>query len=205
MPIRGTEGKTELDKERLRELAFVDDLTELYNRRYLYQYLPSELKAVQRLDKELSLFMIDVDNFKQVNDAYGHLCGDKILVEIAEILRKSFRQGDTVIRYAGDEFVAILPGAKEEIAINIAKRIVDLLEKPESLIKFVSDRMGHDKRYALDCGKIHSLGWKPAKKFEEALAFTVRWYRKNPEWWRKIKEESKDFQEFYSKYYAKRK
>jgi len=97
-------------------------------------------------------------------------------------------------------------GANNEVKnLDIAKRIVDLLEKPESLIKFVSDRMGHDKRYALDCGKIHSLGWKPAKKFEEALAFTVRWYRKNPEWWRKIKEESKDFQEFYSKYYAKRK
>lgn len=129
MPIRGTEDKTELDKERLRELAFVDDLTELYNRRYLYQYLPSELKAVLRLGKELSLFMIDVDNFKQVNDTYGHLCGDKVLVEIAEILRQSFRQGDTVIRYAGDEFVAILPGAKEEIAVNIAKRIVEKVDK----------------------------------------------------------------------------
>jgi dTDP-glucose 4,6-dehydratase len=97
-------------------------------------------------------------------------------------------------------------GANNEVKnIDIANRIVDLLEKPESLIKFVSDRLGHDKRYALDCGKIHALGWKPAKNFEEALAFTVRWYRDNPEWWRKIKEKSKDFQEFYSKYYAKRK
>jgi len=97
-------------------------------------------------------------------------------------------------------------GANNEVKnIDIANRIVDLLEKPESLIKFVSDRLGHDKRYALDCGKIHALGWKPAKNFEEALAFTIRWYRDNPEWWRKIKEKSKDFQEFYSKYYAKRK
>ena len=96
-------------------------------------------------------------------------------------------------------------GANNEVKnIDIAKRIVTLLKKPEDLIKFVSDRLGHDKRYALDCGKIHALGWKPEKNFEEALAFTIRWYEENPEWWRKIKEKSKDFQEFYAKYYAKR-
>lgn len=96
-------------------------------------------------------------------------------------------------------------GANNEVKnIDIAKRILTLLKKPEDLIKFVSDRLGHDKRYALDCGKIHALGWKPEKNFEEALAFTVRWYQENPEWWRKIKEKSKDFKEFYAKYYAKR-
>jgi dTDP-glucose 4,6-dehydratase len=96
-------------------------------------------------------------------------------------------------------------GANNEVKnIYIAKRIVNLLKKPEDLIKFVSDRLGHDKRYALDCGKIHALGWKPEKNFEEALAFTVRWYQENPEWWRKIKEKSEDFQKFYAKYYAKR-
>ncbi len=97
-------------------------------------------------------------------------------------------------------------GANNEVKnIEIASRIVNLLEKPESLIRFVNDRLGHDKRYALDCGKIHALGWKPEKNFEEALDFTVRWYQENPEWWGKIKEKSKDFLEFYSKYYAKRK
>lgn len=97
-------------------------------------------------------------------------------------------------------------GANNEVKnIDIAERIVSLLEKPESLIKFVNDRLGHDKRYALDCEKIHALGWKPENDFEEALAFTVRWYRENPEWWRKIKEKSKDFQDFYAKYYKKRK
>ena len=96
-------------------------------------------------------------------------------------------------------------GANKEVKnIDIAKRIVTLLKKPEDLIKFVSDRLGHDKRYALDCGKIHALGWRPEKNFEEALSFTIRWYQENPEWWRKIKEKSKDFQEFYAKYYAKR-
>lgn len=97
-------------------------------------------------------------------------------------------------------------GANNEVKnIDIANRIVTLLEKPESLIKHVSDRLGHDKRYALDCGKIHDLGWKSEKNFEEGLTFTVRWYRENPEWWRNIREKSRDFQDFYSKYYANRK
>jgi len=96
-------------------------------------------------------------------------------------------------------------GANNEVKnIDIANRIVNLLDKPESLIKFVTDRLGHDKRYALNCEKIHALGWKPERDFEEALAFTVRWYRENPEWWHKIKEKSKEFQEFYAKYYANR-
>ena len=97
-------------------------------------------------------------------------------------------------------------GANNEVKnIDIAHRIVNLLDKPENLIQFVDDRLGHDKRYALDCEKIHALGWKPEENFEEALASTVRWYRENEEWWHKIRGKSKDFQKFYAKYYEKRK
>jgi dTDP-glucose 4,6-dehydratase len=96
-------------------------------------------------------------------------------------------------------------GANNEVRnIDIANRIVSVLDKPESLIKFVSDRLGHDKRYALDCDKIHALGWEPEKNFDDGLEFTVRWYRENPKWWRNIKEKSEDFQKFYVKYYEKR-
>ncbi len=95
-------------------------------------------------------------------------------------------------------------GANNEVKnIDVAEQIVDELGKPKSLIKFVTDRLGHDKRYALDCRKIHALGWKPLKDFEQALAFTVRWYREHPDWWRKIKKKSKDFKEFYARYYNK--
>jgi dTDP-glucose 4,6-dehydratase len=97
-------------------------------------------------------------------------------------------------------------GANNEVKnIDIANRIVDVLEKPASLIKFVDDRLGHDQRYALDCEKIQALGWQPEKNFEEALESTIYWYRENDEWWRKIKQKNKDFQKFYGKYYAKRK
>jgi dTDP-glucose 4,6-dehydratase len=97
-------------------------------------------------------------------------------------------------------------GANNEVQnITIAERIVDLLGKPKNLIKFVPDRLGHDMRYALDCKKIHALGWKPEKNFEEALASTVRWYQENVNWWQKIKEKSKDFKSFYEEYYRDRK
>jgi dTDP-glucose 4,6-dehydratase len=97
-------------------------------------------------------------------------------------------------------------GANNEVQnITIAETIVDSLEKSKSLIKFVPDRLGHDKRYALDCRKIHALGWKPEKNFDEALASTVRWYQENTSWWQKIKEKSRDFKSFYEEYYRNRK
>jgi len=97
-------------------------------------------------------------------------------------------------------------GANNEVQnITIAERIVDLLAKSKSLIKFVPDRLGHDMRYALDCRKIHALGWKPEKNFDKALASTVRWYQENIDWWQKIKEKSKDFKSFYEEYYRNRK
>jgi dTDP-glucose 4,6-dehydratase len=97
-------------------------------------------------------------------------------------------------------------GAGNEVRnVSVAEQICRLLGKPRNLIKLVPDRLGHDRRYALDSRKIHALGWKPEKKFEEALASTVRWYQENEEWWRKIKERSRDFKTFYETYYRDRK
>jgi dTDP-glucose 4,6-dehydratase len=96
-------------------------------------------------------------------------------------------------------------GANDEVQnIDVAEKIVDLLGKSKDLIKFVPDRLGHDRRYALDCKKIQKLGWSPATKFEEGLAKTVQWYQENVEWWKKIKEKSKDFKAFYDTYYKNR-
>ncbi|MFW6131661.1 MAG: dTDP-glucose 4,6-dehydratase [Candidatus Aminicenantaceae bacterium] len=96
-------------------------------------------------------------------------------------------------------------GANNEIQNKtVAEKIIRLLNKPKNLIEFVSDRLGHDKRYAVDCRKIQALGWKPECTFDEALESTVKWYQDNPEWWQKIKEKSQDFKNFYSKYYQNR-
>ena len=97
-------------------------------------------------------------------------------------------------------------GANAEVQnIEVAERIVQVLEKPRERIKFVQDRLGHDRRYALDCAKIHALGWKPAHDFSEGLDSTILWYKDNPEWWHKIKYQSEDFKKFHKEYYRERK
>ena len=97
-------------------------------------------------------------------------------------------------------------GAGNEVRnIHVAETICDLLGKPRSLITFVPDRLGHDVRYALDCGKLRALGWTPEAGFDDALAATVLWYREHEDWWRKIKDRSRDFQSFYATYYKDRK
>jgi dTDP-glucose 4,6-dehydratase len=97
-------------------------------------------------------------------------------------------------------------GAGNEVRnIHVARTICDLLGKPRDLISFVPDRLGHDFRYALDCGKLRALGWKPETGFDAALASTVLWYRAHEEWWRRIKERSLDYKTFYATYYKDRK
>jgi dTDP-glucose 4,6-dehydratase len=85
---------------------------------------------------------------------------------------------------------------------DMAEAILALLGKPVSLIRHVTDRPGHDRRYALDCDKIARLGWKPRYGFDEALQDTVAWYRENTWWWRKIK--SGEFRTYYEKLYGAR-
>jgi dTDP-glucose 4,6-dehydratase len=93
-------------------------------------------------------------------------------------------------------------GGNERHNIEITKLILNLLSKPENLIKRVADRPGHDRRYALDCAKAKALGWQPTHPFEQAVAETVAWYKNNEWWWRPIK--SGEFKEYYQRQYAER-
>ncbi len=86
--------------------------------------------------------------------------------------------------------------------IDMARLMLKLLGKPESLIRHVTDRPGHDRRYSLDCSKVHALGWSTRNTFEQALEKTVRWYVDNQWWWRKIK--SGAYMEYYKKWYGER-
>lgn len=88
--------------------------------------------------------------------------------------------------------------------IEVARRIVALLDQPEDLIKPVRDRLGHDRRYAIDCRNLHDLGWRPEVPFPDGLASTVRWYRDHPAWWKAIKEKSREYKSFYDAYYKDR-
>lgn len=110
--------------EKTKESALTDPLTDLPNARGFYMMLEQRLAECQRLNKEsLSLISMDVDNFKQINDQWGHAIGDRLLASIANVIRKELRQMDILSRYAGDEFVAIMPMASQAMASVIAERI----------------------------------------------------------------------------------
>jgi diguanylate cyclase (GGDEF)-like protein len=107
-------------QKRLQELVVRDDLTGLYNHRYLHNLLPREIARSERLGYSFALILIDIDNFKEYNDMFGHLNGDIMLHEFAAVFQSNIRSGDVAIRYGGDEFALILPGADENQAQNIA-------------------------------------------------------------------------------------
>lgn len=95
-------------------------------------------------------------------------------------------------------------GDSNRTNIEVTKLLLKSLNKPESLIKYVADRPGHDRRYSLNCDKLKAIGWKPAKVFEEGLRDTVEWYLHNQNWWRKAKD-SDSYREFDKAWYAGRK
>jgi dTDP-glucose 4,6-dehydratase len=92
-------------------------------------------------------------------------------------------------------------GGNEVRNVDLTRRILSLVGRPESLIRAVADRPGHDRRYSLDCSKLRGMGWAPHVPFEEGLRRTVEWYRANEAWWRPIKEESPAFRDHYQKHY----
>lgn len=112
------------DKEKAR-LEYVDDLTGLYNRRYFRERLLEEKRKADTKGSSFALMMIDVDNFKPINDLRGHLTGDQVLTQVGRLLEMSVRSSDTLCRYAGDEFVVTLPETEEDDVIQVAERIKD--------------------------------------------------------------------------------
>ncbi|MBP7125008.1 diguanylate cyclase [Myxococcota bacterium] len=107
----------------LREMAERDALTGLFNARALHKRLQEEQERVHRYGEIVSLVMIDLDHFKDVNDTWGHLVGDAVLREVGMTLRRTVRQGDFVGRYGGEEFLVIAPGTPEEGAVRLAERL----------------------------------------------------------------------------------
>jgi diguanylate cyclase (GGDEF)-like protein len=106
-----------------KELSITDDLTRLYNLRHFYNQLKKEIDRSLRYNNPLSLLLIDIDNFKQHNDTYGHMEGDKVLGCLGKVVRECLRKTDSAYRYGGEEFTVILPETKGEDAINVAERI----------------------------------------------------------------------------------
>ena len=97
-----------------------------------------------------------------------------------------------------------IAGGNEAENIDITRRVLELLGRPESLIRFVDDRPGHDRRYSLDAGKLARLGFRSSTPFDEGLEETVRWYRQREDWWRPVKERDAAYREFYRTQYGNR-
>jgi len=134
--------------ERTKESALTDPLTELPNSRGFYMMLEQRLAECQRLGREsLALISMDIDDFKKINDQYGHAIGDRLLANIGRVIRKELRQMDILSRYAGDEFVAIMPMASQSMAEAIADRIRNAVEQ----LKF-SVRTGKSVDVAVSVG-----------------------------------------------------
>lgn len=113
----------------LQELAANDPLTNIFNRRFGMLRLQEEFGRAVRLSLPIAVLMADIDFFKSVNDTYGHLVGDRVLIQIAQLAKKAVREGDIVIRYGGEEFLAILPGASQTDARQIAERLRRTVEE----------------------------------------------------------------------------
>jgi dTDP-glucose 4,6-dehydratase len=111
---------------------------------------------------------------------------------------------DLLIERGAPGEVYNIGGGNEVTNLDLTRRILELTGRPASLIKPVADRLGHDRRYALDSSKLRALGWTPQARFEDALAETVQWYRQNEWWWRPIKEQDPAFREYYKTQYGAR-
>lgn len=119
-----------LTYEKTRDSALIDPLTELPNARGFYMMLEQRIAECQRMNREpVAVVCMDIDDFKIVNDTYGHSIGDRLLASVAGVVRRELRQMDILTRYAGDEFVAIMPMASSKMAISISERMRNAVEE----------------------------------------------------------------------------
>ncbi len=118
-------------QKQLLELCRIDPLTGVQNRRSFQYAAAQAVQTAQDEQKSLSVLMIDADHFKRINDLYGHLAGDKVLQELASLIRATLRKTDLVCRWGGEEFIAVLPETNSAEAIHLAERILNAVSKAQ--------------------------------------------------------------------------
>lgn len=109
--------------DRMKQLAYVDGLTGIHNRRYFEMRIVEELERASRFQGRMSVIMVDIDNFKRVNDEFGHLLGDEVLRLVANILKQQLRKSDLLCRYGGEEFAIVVPETTGENALRVAEKL----------------------------------------------------------------------------------
>ena len=150
-------------EKRFRELSIVDELTSLYNSRHFYFQLKNELERSNRYKQHLTLLLLDLDNFKALNDTYGHVEGDKVLKRLGKVIKKCLRKTDSAYRYGGEEFTVLLPMTTSVNGIVIAERI-----RAEFNNETFSPEPGQDIHLTL------SVGIAQYKSQEDMKAFVSR-------------------------------
>ncbi len=153
----------------------------------------------QHPEKLIPLFITNA-----IDDEYLPLYGDGMNVRDWLYVIDNCSAIDLVLHEGRIGEVYNIGADNEKANVEITRMILRLLGKPESLIKLVQDRPGHDRRYALNSSKMKRLGWKTSYDFKEAMKETVDWYVNNENWWRKVKEKSREFREYYHKQYGQR-
>jgi diguanylate cyclase (GGDEF)-like protein len=146
--------KVEVLAQEVYKMALLDPLTGLFNRRYIEQRLEDEISRSQRHGRPLSVILFDLDEFKQVNDTYGHSAGDALLKAFAERLSRATRGSDASARYGGDEFLVVLPECKPENVQAVLKRLEGISV----------DIDGHKLPVALSAGWAELLSGERAKE-----------------------------------------
>lgn len=117
--------------EEIYRMTIVDGLTQVHNKRFLLEFLEREMSRCQRYGRTLSLIMIDVDHFKNVNDTYGHIAGDHVLKEVASAVKARVRKEECLARYGGEEFILVMPEAEPEKVSHFAEKLRALVEARE--------------------------------------------------------------------------
>jgi diguanylate cyclase (GGDEF)-like protein len=163
--------------ENSERLTITDDLTKLFNYRYLMKYIESDVKRCLRYKKKVSLLFIDVDGFKKINDTFGHLVGSQALAEMGQVFKRIVRETDVVGRYGGDEFVIVLPETPLNGAIVIAERIRKKVEECEFVAQNSSVRLTVSLGVA-NCPK-HTLTAEGLIKKADAAMYRAKEISKN--------------------------
>jgi diguanylate cyclase (GGDEF)-like protein len=127
--LKKTEQELKEGESRYRELSIIDDLTQLYNSRYFYHQFKMEIDRVDRYGQPLTLLLLDLDDFKQFNDNYGHIEGDQVLMRFGQVVKRCLRQTDSAYRYGGEEFTILMPMTTSKNGAVTAERIRAELEE----------------------------------------------------------------------------
>ena len=163
----------ELSK-RLRSLAYRDSLTDLYNHRYFHEQLNHEVERANRYGRPVSVILMDLDHFKEVNDTYGHLMGDKVLTLIGQVINSQVRGADVAARYGGDEFAIILPDTPREAAEATARKLAKAIATGRTYAGSLSESVPLSISYGVACCPDEARGVSELKQLADDRLYAAK-------------------------------